>query len=259
MASSTSNTPLVSMVLTTRDRPRFLQVALACYQHQTYPLRELIVIDDGDQFPADESSVEAVGGQLIRMPTGTPLGTKLNRGIETAQGWLCQKMDDDDWYGPRFLETMVSTFMQSRLKLCRPAIAFLPSFLFFELARWEVRRSLANNAPGATLMFVREDWEQRPFRALRQDEDVWFLLDQVRQGLVALPVIALEHFLAVRHRGDVRDRGHTWTHQSDGGELENYLEERPLYHRPPEDLLPTWALDFYRRLHDEMNAPTENR
>ena len=65
------------------------------------------------------------------MPTDTPLGTKLNRGLEESQGWLCQKMDDDDWYGSRFLETMVSAFMQNRLKLCRPAIAFLFSFLFF--------------------------------------------------------------------------------------------------------------------------------
>ena len=247
------------MVLTTRDRPQFLQVALACYQHQTYPQRELIVIDDGDQFPVDESSVEAVSGQLIRVPPGTPLGTKLNLGIEEAQGWLCQKMDDDDWYGSRFLETMVSAFMQSRLKVCRPAIAFLPSFLFFELACWEVRQSVGNNAPGATLMFAREDWEQRPFRALFWDEDVWFLLDQIRQGLVALPVLALEHFMAVRHSAAARDRGHTWTHQLDGGILESYLEQRPLYHRRPEDLLPKWALDFYRRLHDEMNAPTENR
>lgn len=246
------------MVLTTRDRPQFLQVALACYQHQTYSRRELIVIDDGDQFPADELSVEAVGGRLIRMPTGTPLGTKLNCGLEEAQGWLCQKMDDDDWYGSCFLETMVSAFMQSRLKLCRPAIAFLFSFLFFEVARWEVRRSVGNNVPGATLMFAREDWEKRPFRALRQDEDIWFVLDQQRQGLVALPVLALEHFMAVRHGGAAQDRGHTWTHQLNGGTLENYLEQRPLYHRHPEDLLPAWALEFYRRLHNEMIAPRES-
>ena len=107
-------------------------------------------------------------------------------------------------------------------------------------------------------MFTREDWEQRPFRALYRDEDVWFLLDQLRQGLAALPVFALEHFLAVRHSGSVRDRGHTWTHQLNGRTLENYLEKRPLYHRSPEDLLPTWALDFYRQRHKELNAPTEN-
>src|SRR5215813_2206261 len=258
MAVSSSSTPLVSMVLTTRDRPQFLQVALACFRHQTYPRRELIVIDDGDRFPADMNMIEELGGRLIRMPAGTPLGTKLNRGIEGAHGWLCQKMDDDDWYGCRFLETMVSAFMQSRVKVCRPVIAFLPSFLFFELARWEIRRSISNNVPGATLLFTREDWQQRPFRALYQDEDVWFLLDQIREGLSAVPVPALEHFLAVRHRGAAGDRGHTWTTQADGRTLENYLEERPLYHRRPEDLLPKWALDFYRQLHKESSAPTES-
>src|SRR5215831_526279 len=102
MARSSSSTPLVSMVLSTRDRPHFLQVALACYRHQTYPQRELIVIDDGDHFPADESMIEAAGGRLMRMPADTPLGTKLNQGIQEARGWLCQKMDDDDWYGRRF-------------------------------------------------------------------------------------------------------------------------------------------------------------
>ncbi len=167
-------------------------------------------------------------------------------------------MDDDDWYGPLFLETMVSAFMRSRAKLCRRHIAFLPSFLFFELARWEVRRSIGNNVPGATLLFTREDWEQRPFRALYQDEDTWFILDQQRQGLSALPVPALEHFLAVRHRGAARDRGHTWTHQGDGSTLETYLKQRPLYHRGPEDLLPKWALNFYRRLHEESIAHTKS-
>ena len=255
MARSSSSTPLVSMVLTTRDRPRFLDVALECYQHQSYPRRELIVVDDGDGFPADALKIEAAGGRLIRLPAGTPLGLKLNRGIKDAEGWLCQKMDDDDWYGPGFLETMVSAFMQSRAKMCRPALAFLPSFLFFELARWEVRRSVGNNVPGATLLFAREDWEQRPFRALNQDEDVWFLMDQVRQGLVTVPVFALEHFIAVRHRGALGDRGHTWTHQLDGRTLEAYLKERPLYHHPPEELLPEWVLDFYRELHQELTTP----
>ncbi len=249
-----TDAPLVSVALTTRDRPRFLTTALACYQHQTYPRRELIVVDDGDRFPADAPAIEAAGGRLIRLPAGAPLGAKLNRGLQEARGWLCQKMDDDDWYGPRFLETMVAAVLESRAKLCRPAVAFLPSFLFFEVARWELRRSVGNNIPGATLLFAREDWEQRPFRALNQDEDIWFLLDQQRNGAVALPVPALEHFLAVRHQGTAQDRGHTWRLQNDGRTLEKYLEERPLHRRRPEDLLPAWALAFYRELHQELIA-----
>src|SRR5262249_38026445 len=158
------------------------------------------------------------GGRLIRVEPGTMLGTKLNRGVSEARGRLCQKMDDDDWYAPEFIETMVSALQASRSVVCRPTLAFLMGFLFFEVGRWEVRRSLENNVPGATLLFAREDWEERPFRALPQDEDVWFLLDQLRVGATALPVQAPEAFVAVRHRGG-RDRGHTWTHQSTGQAL----------------------------------------
>jgi glycosyltransferase involved in cell wall biosynthesis len=245
--------PLISVVLTTRERPRFLSVALACYRHQTYPSRELIVVDDGEAYRADAREVEAAGGRLIRMPAGTALGTKLNRGIEEARGAWCQKMDDDDWYGPGFLEAMVSALAEARTQICRPAVAFVMPFLFFDLSRWEIRRSIVNNLPGATLLFEREDWEHRPFRPLSQDEDFWFLRDQTCSGAIALPVRSpgsLHSFLAVRHRGILRDRGHTWVRESDGRPLEEYLRERPLY-QSPEDLLPDWAIRFYQELRKE--------
>src|SRR6478672_9514117 len=133
--------PPVSVVLTTRDRPRLLSIALACYRHQTYPRRELIVVDDGDRFPAEADAVAAVGGRIIRVEPGTPLGIKLNRGVAEASGELCQKMDDDDWYAPRYLETMVSALLESWRVTCKPTVVCLRPFLFFELEPWQVRRS----------------------------------------------------------------------------------------------------------------------
>jgi glycosyltransferase involved in cell wall biosynthesis len=245
--------PLISVVLTTRDRPGLLSVALACYRHQTYARRELVVVDDGEMFPAEAPAVEAAGGRLVRVPSGTALGIKLNRGLEEAGGAWCQKMDDDDWYGPSFLECMVAAVAEKRTKVCGPLVAFVMPFLFFEVARWEIRRSMVDNIPGATLLFAREDWQQRPFRPLSQDEDVWFLLDQIRSGAKALSVRSLDSFLAVRHRGSIRDRGHTWVQQSDGRTLETYLRERPLYRRP-EEILPEWAIAFYRDLREELLA-----
>jgi hypothetical protein len=82
------STPLVSVILTTRDRPRFLSIALACYRHQTYPNRELIVVDDGDGHPADPSAIAAAGGRLIRVPLGASIGLKLSRGTVEARGAL---------------------------------------------------------------------------------------------------------------------------------------------------------------------------
>src|SRR4051794_32824536 len=99
--------PLVSVILTTRDRPGLLQEAFACYRNKTYPNRELIVVDDCDRFPTDPELIEAAGGRLIRAAPGTMLVTNLNLGIAEARVALCQKMDDDDWYSPEFLARMV--------------------------------------------------------------------------------------------------------------------------------------------------------
>jgi len=244
--------PLVSVILTTRDRPRLLALALSYYRYQTYPRRELIVVDDGELFPAYHEAIEALDGRLIRMQPGTPLGTKLNAGVEQANGALCQKMDDDDWYAPTFIEKMTAAVLESHEVICRPAVAFLMPFLFFEVARWEIRQSHPANAPGATLLFSRDAWEMRQFRPLFQDEDVWFFLDQIRWGARVLPVRALEDFLAVRHRGSTSDRGHIWTHQHNGSTLEDDLKQRALHSRQPEDLLPEFALKVYRELQQEL-------
>lgn len=228
-------------------------MALACYGHQTYQRRELVVMDDGEVC-ADECAVKAAGGQLVRMTAGTALGTKLNQGIEEAEGAWCLKMDDDDWYAPGFLDTMVTAVAEKQREVCRPVVAFVMPFLFFHVVRWEIRRSIVNHLSGGTLLFAREDWKNRPFRPLSLDEDLWFLLDQFRSGAIALPVRSLDSYLAVRHPGSPQDRGHTWVHQSDGGTtVEAYLGERPLYRRP-EDLLPDWAIAFYRKLREELLA-----
>jgi hypothetical protein len=244
--------PLISVVMATRDRPHLLPIALACYQHQTYPRRELIVVDDGEEFPADPAQVAAIGGRLIRVEPGTPLGSKLNEGLQAAKGRFCQKMDDDDWYAPRFLETMVSAVLTSWQGVCRPTLAFLKPFLFFDLIHWEVRQSMQVNVPGATLMFGRDDWEARRFRPVRRDEDVWFVIDQTRAGVTPLPVNQPELFLAVRHQGVARNRGHTWISQASGETLEMHLTARPLHDGGPDSLLPGWALAEYRKLRSDL-------
>lgn len=241
------------MVLTTRDRPRFLSVALACYRHQTYSNRELIVVDDGKEHPLDATQVAAAGGRVVRAAPGTPIGTKLNLGLEQSRGLWCQKMDDDDWYAPNFLEKMVSGVTAQRQELCRPVVAHLAPFLYFDLARWEIRRSIPMNVPGATLFFARDDWEHRPFRPLMNDEDLWFQLDLFRNGAVPQRIEALESFIAIRHRAVRGERGHTWVEQWDGRSLEEYLRDRPLY-RTPEELLPEWVLRTYRELRGEPAA-----
>ena len=142
-------------MLTTRDRPHLLPIAIACFEHQTYEDRELIIVDDGDRFPVQEPESESI--RLVRVPPGTPLGIKLNCGIDAGRGQVCMKMDDDDWYAPEYLETSVSALMESRRSVCQPTVVFHMGFLFFELKTWQVHESIPKNAPGATLLFSKDD------------------------------------------------------------------------------------------------------
>ena len=247
--------PLVSVVLTTRDRPHLLPIALACFEHQTYANRELIVVDDGSDFPVDLGATTMASVKTIHVKPGTPLGIKLNHGVDAASGRLCMKMDDDDWYAPAYLETSVSALLASEREVCRPTVVFHMGFLFFELRTWQVHESIENNAPGATLLFSKDDWRRRPFRPLPTDEDAWFYRDQIKAGAVPLPIDSRETFVAVRHRGHRGTFGHTWTYQLDGSTLEDYLTTRPVYEKTPEELFPDWALKVYRAIHEDLATP----
>jgi hypothetical protein len=247
--------PLVSVVLATRDRPRFLTIALECYRRQVYPRRELIVVDDGDRFPVDHPTVHAAGGTLLRVPPGTPLGTKLNLGIEATSGPLCQKVDDDGWSGPTFLQTMVAALLASWRIVCQPTLAYLAPFLFFDVARWELRRTLEAHASGGTFLFQRENWRERPFRPISLDEDTGFLRDQYDDYVTGLAVRGLETDLAVHHGPLASDRGHTWEHFAGQLSVEELVRGQQLYGLGgPETVVSEWALRFYRQLRRELLA-----
>jgi glycosyltransferase involved in cell wall biosynthesis len=245
--------PLVCVVLTTRDRPRFVPLALEMFQRQTYARRELVVVDDGERHPVPAEAVERVGGRLVRIEEPTALGTKLNLGCEAARGTICVKMDDDDWYAPRYVETMVERLETSNGRTCRPTMAYLTPFRFFDVWHWLIRRSDPGNVPGATLVFARENWAEAPFRGISCNEDMWFCHDQRELGVLPRPVVAPDVFLAVRHARSALDRGHAWRRQWHGEELDSYLLRRPV-DGTPESLLPRWALAAYRGLRSELRA-----
>lgn len=246
-----SDSPLVSMVLTTRDRPNFLPIALRAFAEQDRSPRELIVVDDGNRFPADEAAINAAGGRLIRMEPGTPLGEKLNTGCEAAGGQFLTKMDDDDWYGAHFLELLVSRISMEWENVCSPAISFIQPINFFSLERWEIRRSAASEAAGGSLCFPRSVWRETPFRHVVSQVDFWFLFDCRRAGARALTVGDNRAFLNVRHGGIGGQQPHIWQQQHDSQQVDDHVARLPLAGIEPESILPAWAIERYRAMHDE--------
>lgn len=105
--SSSDDHPLISCLMVTADRPRLMRRSVRCYQRQTYPRRELVVVDDGQTDlspildPLPENEVTYV---TLDPKTDHVLGALRNVALENASGTYLTQWDDDDWYHEERLE-----------------------------------------------------------------------------------------------------------------------------------------------------------
>ena len=164
----------------TRNRPRFVAQAIRCFDCQTYPNTELIIVDDGER-PVGELCAGNPGITYIHLDCPTPTGTKLNLAVATASGDVLQKLDDDDYYGPRFLDTAVTALAA----LPDRAIVTWDCFLIFMAGESAARFSGHGWNAGGTLCFRRDVWRDAPFRDLWAGSDSQFLDDHASQRSVS--------------------------------------------------------------------------
>jgi glycosyltransferase involved in cell wall biosynthesis len=107
--------PEVTAVLTTHVRPRHVFDALASLRAETHEDVEIIVVDDGGEFPA-----AAVPGPPVRIIRGGSLGIgrARNLGLAAAQGEFIIFLDDDDVALPHRISSLVRAARRGGASLC---------------------------------------------------------------------------------------------------------------------------------------------
>jgi Glycosyl transferase family 2 len=227
--------PRVSCILGTRNRPPFLRQAVKYFLGQTYPNKELIIVDDSLPSAAllvsDDSTITH-----IKLNGYMRLGQKLNLGIRAASGRIIQKLDDDDYYHPDFLQTTVTTLLERGPDR---VIVGLDCFLVLIAATGALKDSGHGWCAGGTLCFSREVWEQGPFRDTARAVDWWFLQDHPS---ACVNVCTPELYMLVRHH-----TGHLWT-TLHGLDVTEYFARRPAARITLADCLSIEDQEFYRGL-----------
>lgn len=153
----------------TRNRRAWLPKAIRCFETQTYPNRELLVIADGK----DISDI-AVGDRirLVHIEDGRPIGEKRNFGCGLASGEIIAHWDDDDYSAPLRLHDQVGRLLQSG-----KAVTGYYSMRFTNGTHWW-RYTHGNGSQyslGTALCYRREWWAKHPFRPIQVEEDVLFV------------------------------------------------------------------------------------
>ncbi len=151
--------PLVSCVMPTANRRRFIPMAIAAWLAQTYENRELLILDDGesiaDLVPRDPRI------RHYYLTRHWPLGAKRNLLAELARGEIVCHWDDDDWSVPDRVADQVGRLAASGL----PVTGY-HSILFYEVQTRRLLRyesGIPQYAVGTSLSYRRDWWRTHQF------------------------------------------------------------------------------------------------
>lgn len=109
---------LVSVVIPTYNRPKYLERAIRSVNAQDYENIELIVVDDHSETPIGDvvrsvSNASLSGVEIIRHDRNRGQATARNTGIEAASGEFLAFLDDDDQWLPSKLTEQTAAMQRA--------------------------------------------------------------------------------------------------------------------------------------------------
>jgi len=187
--------PLVSCIMPTANRQKYIPFAVKYFLQQDYPNKELVIIDDG----VISSKSLIPPDPRIRYYYSNPLGTigvKRNYACEIADGEIIVHWDDDDWYAPDWLSKQVDFLDTSKADITglNVVIFYSPSLN----KRW-LYEDTETDKPwlcGATMAYRKAFWEKHPFIDLQVGEDYDFVWNS---GAKVAALNYTEGFVALLH------------------------------------------------------------
>lgn len=197
-----SELPLVSCIMPTRNRTRFVARAIDCFLAQDYPRKQLVIFEeetksfDPDLLPWPVVYVESP--ELIYKS----IGAKRNAMCARAKGDLIAHWDDDDWHSPQRLSTQVERMLAEGARLCGA-----DRLVFYNGERAWLYRSVRRPwLAGGTLVYERSLWEEQPFQEVSNGEDTAFVDAACKRGAKVSVIEDPTLYVAMLHDGNTTKR-----------------------------------------------------
>jgi len=152
--------PLVSCIMPTFNRRPFVSLAVACFQHQSYPNKELVVVDDGSD-PVEDLVQGDAQLRYIRLSRRHSIGAKRNLACGQARGAFIAHWDDDDWYSPARLSAQLDPLLAETHDLTGLVNSYLlqmPDGRFWTTNEALHRRMFVGDMHGGTVVYRRSLW-----------------------------------------------------------------------------------------------------
>lgn len=148
---------LVSCIMPTFNRRPFIPLTLQCFRSQTYPRKELIVVDDGPD-PVGDLLDGVAGVRYLRMRQRMTIGAKRNLACREAGGKIIAHWDDDDWYAPPRLERQIEALTSGAdmTGLASNCMLHLATGEFWRITSHLHKRMFVGDIHGGTIVYKKD-------------------------------------------------------------------------------------------------------
>ena len=105
--------PLVSVIIPTYNREKYLKIAIDSVSNQTYSNIEIIVVDDGSATYYAHSICKKYSNCFYFYKNNGGLSSARNFGIKKAKGEFIAFLDDDDFWKNSKIEKQIKAFYEN--------------------------------------------------------------------------------------------------------------------------------------------------
>lgn len=168
---------LVSCIMPTQNRREFIGAAIDCWLKQTYENRELVILDDGNDYTGDViPKDERIRYAMIDCVT---TGEKRNACCRLAKGEIICHFDSDDWSDPGRIASQVDELQRSGKPITGFRELYFYSTITGQAAHY--RSTVPGYIVGTSFCYLRSFWEGHQFRNQQSASDNAFVYPILRQ------------------------------------------------------------------------------
>ena len=219
----TKSQPLVSCIMPTYNRRKFVPHAIRYFLRQEHQNKELIIVDDGTDCIEDlVPEHEAI--KYIRLKNRITLGEKLNIACSNASGNIIANWDDDDWYAPRRLNYQVDALSTDGTKVCG-----INNLLYYDLHQnkayeYKYPENQRKWLLGSSLCYFKSLWEAQPFEKINVGMDGLFVWKTSSSMVAALKDSTISVHMIHDQNISPKNTTGDWWHQYPVEEIKQIMQ-----------------------------------
>jgi glycosyltransferase involved in cell wall biosynthesis len=201
--------PLVSCIMPTQNRRRFIPRAIESFLLQDWPEKELVVVDSGDD-RVEDLIREVPNAKYIfyteprsEWLPNVPIGTKRNIACENASGEIIVHFDDDDYSHPGRISNQIKYLRESGKSVV--GYNWIKEFSEFTTNTNDYQVP-PGWAAGTSLCYLKAYWEKHRFPATSFGED-WTFIEVARDSGEFASCDGQKYITSTAHSGNTCKRG----------------------------------------------------